>query len=153
MFSGIWPRGSRSAPGRGNTGITSGRSAGPRYSALIGMNLPGKGDGYVVVSGEQDRRQPLAPLDGGLIRPAPRLEKLHQLLARTVVVPLAIALDDSEQLLGRFAPIARRVQRRRKIEARLVIERVRGDFLLQLADRADRFGLLGQIDRGLHGFH
>src|SRR5438105_13499507 len=40
MFSGICPRGSKSAPGSGNTGTTSGRSDGPRYSALIGIQCP-----------------------------------------------------------------------------------------------------------------
>src|SRR5215831_2067008 len=37
MFNGICPRGSSSAPGSGNIGINSGSSAGPRYSALIGI--------------------------------------------------------------------------------------------------------------------
>src|SRR5882724_1826852 len=40
MLSGIWPRGNSKAPGSGNTGITSGRLPGPRYSALIGMCGP-----------------------------------------------------------------------------------------------------------------
>ena len=40
MLSGICPRGSNSAPDSGNTGMTLGRSAGPRYSALIGMIQP-----------------------------------------------------------------------------------------------------------------
>src|SRR6185312_14311524 len=40
MLSGIWPRGNSSAPASGNTGITSGSSAGPRYSALIGIDCP-----------------------------------------------------------------------------------------------------------------
>src|SRR5262245_44913849 len=122
MLSGIWPRGNSSAPGSGNTGITSGRSAGPRYSALIGMYLPSGCSAHdpeqIVrqLSREQNRRQSLASLDGGLIRPAPRLEQLHQLLARAVVVPFAVALDDLEQLRGRLATLARRVQRGREIK-------------------------------------
>ena len=42
---------------------------------------------------EQNRRQPLASIDGGLVGAAPRFEELHQLLARAVIVPLAIALN------------------------------------------------------------
>src|SRR5512133_2419320 len=107
MLSGIWPRGSNSAPGNGNTGMISGSSPGPRYSALIGICCPGQFAGSVRVLftkpcsasleydlREQNRRQPLASIDGRFVGAAPRFEELHQLLARTVIVPLAIALDD-----------------------------------------------------------
>src|SRR5258708_28689771 len=93
-------------------------------------------------SRKQDRRQPLAPLHGGLIGRAPRLEELHQLLSRAVLVPFAVALDDFEQLSGRLSALARGIERSRKIESRLMIERVCGDFLFQLGDRAERLGLL-----------
>ena len=56
----------------------------------------------------KNRRQPLASIDGGLVGAAPRLEELHQLLARAVVVPLAVALDDFEQLIGRLGALALR---------------------------------------------
>ena len=39
------------------------------------------------------------------------LEELHELLARAVVVPLAVPLDDLEQLRRRLAALAHRVQR------------------------------------------
>jgi len=55
---------------------------------------------------EQDRRQPLAPVNGGLIGRAPRLEELHQLLARAVVVPFAIAFDDGDQMIQRLFALA-----------------------------------------------
>src|ERR1700709_532365 len=98
MLSGIWPRGSSSAPGSGNTGITSGRSPGPRYSALIGIGGPGAGlwslqvarlvtkpvPTFVEALREQNSRKPLSPVHGGLVGRAPRLEELHQLLARAV---------------------------------------------------------------------
>src|SRR5581483_5694561 len=156
MLSGIWPRGNSSAPGSGNTGITSGRSAGPRYSALIGMNLPAfsyltrtatlgpRGDRRYrrlrhdrPPLREQDRRQPLASVDRRLVGAAPCLEQLHQLPARAVVVPLAIAPDDLEQLGRGLGAFALRVQRGGEVEPRLMIERVCGDFLFKLADRAD----------------
>src|SRR5262245_3047874 len=101
-------------------------------------------------SREQDRRQPLAAFDGGLIGSAPGFEQLYELLARAVVVPFAVALDDLEQLRRRLAALAHRVQRGRKVEAGLMIERVCGDFLFELADRTDRLRLLGEIDRSLH---
>src|SRR2546423_1422741 len=128
MLSGIWPRGSSSAPGNGNTGMISGSSPGPRYSALIGICSPGQFVGSVRVLftkpcpalveyalREQNRRQPLASIDGRFIRAAPRLEELHQLLARAVIVPLAIALDDFEQLVGRLRAVALGVERGRQV--------------------------------------
>src|SRR3954468_456117 len=100
---------------------------------------------------KQNRRQPLAAVDSGLIVRAPRFEELHQLLARAIIVPFAIALDNFEQLLGRLAAAAVGVERGCKVGTRLVIEWVGGDFLFQLGERADRVGLFGKIDRGLHG--
>src|SRR2546421_8457765 len=141
MLSGICPRGSSSAPGSGNTGRISGRSAGPRYSMLIGIcRVPWP---CQLALGKQDDRQALASLDGCIVGAAPGLEELHELLARAVVVPFAVALDDREQLLGGRCPVALRIQRRRKVESGLMIERVCGDLLFQLGDRSQRFGLLG----------
>ena len=128
--------------------MTSGSSPGPRYSALIGICGP------ALLSFRSTRtgcRQPLSSIHGRFIGAAPRLEELHQLLARAVLVPFAVALDDFEQLVGRFGAIALRVQRGRQIESRLMIERVCGDFLFQFGDRADGLRLFGEIDRGLHG--
>src|SRR6185437_11944201 len=102
---------------------------------------------------EEDRGQSLASFDGRFIRPAPGLEELHQLLARAVVVPFAVALDDLEQLGGRLAALAGRVQRGRQIEARLKVARICRDLLFELAEGAERGGLLGKVERGLHGLH
>src|SRR3984957_2891986 len=162
MLSGIWPRGSNNAPGNGNTGITSGSSPGPSYSALIGICVPLLAQGLKLQElknpganpyalRKQDRRQPLASLDGGFIGRAPGLEQLHQLFARAVLVPFAVAPDDFEQLLRRLGALAAGVERRRQIESGLMIERVCGDFLFQLRHRADRLRLLGEIERGLYG--
>ena len=43
------------------------------------------------------------------------------------------------------------VHRHRQIEPRLMIERIGLDLLLQLVDRADRLGLLGELERGARG--
>src|SRR5258706_450169 len=126
MLSGIWPRGSSSAPGSGNTGIPSGRSPGPRYSALIGICGPGAGLQNTSLARaltarpvstfaeyalrEQDRRQPLASIHGGLIGRPPGVEELHELLSRGIVVPFAVALDDLEQLIGGFSALAARIE-------------------------------------------
>src|SRR5438477_9317129 len=123
MLSGICPRGSSSAPGSGNTGITSGRSLGPWYSAFIGMpaSSPARLFGS---SGKQDRGQPLASVDGSFVGRAPRLEELHQLLARAVVIPFAVASNDLHQIVDRFLPATLAAERYREIKARLVIQRI-----------------------------
>src|SRR5262249_56110636 len=77
-----------------------------------------------LTSGEQDRRQPLAPVDGGLVGGAPGLEELNQLLARAVVVPFAIALDDLEQIIDRLLAPPLAVQAEREIEPRLMVDRI-----------------------------
>src|SRR4051794_39285334 len=163
MLSGISPRGSSSAPGNGNTGRISGRSAGPRYSMLIGIWSPLCASSTTLnappavmdqsSSGKQDDRQALASLDGCIVRAAPGFEELHQLLAGAVVVPFAVALDDRQQLLGGRCPVALGVERDREVESGLMIERVCGDFLFQLDNGPELLGLLGEIDCGLHGFH
>src|SRR4029077_1487351 len=93
-------------------------------------------------------RKLLAALDGGFIGRTPGIEKLDELLAGAVVVPFAVALDDGEQLLERVGAAALAVEGERQIEARLVVERIGGDLLLELADRAERLGLLGKLEGG-----
>src|SRR6266576_4527477 len=74
--------------------------------------------------GEQDRRQPLAACDGRFIGRPPCVEKLHELLARSVIVPFAIAFHDCEQMFERVKPAAFAVERECKIEPRLMVERI-----------------------------
>src|SRR5206468_2196207 len=81
---------------------------------------------------------------------APGLEELHELLARAILVPLAVAFDDLEQLIGGFLSLARGVECRGEIETRLMIQRISGDLLFELADRSERLRLFGKIDRRLH---
>src|SRR5271169_5525724 len=57
-------------------------------------------------SRKQNRRQPLAAFHRGGIGRPPGLEKLHELFARAVLVPFAVAFDDRDQLLGGFRALA-----------------------------------------------
>src|ERR1700687_2894841 len=98
--------------------------------------------------GEEDRRQPLASFDSRFIGRAPCVEKLHELLARAVIVPFAIAFHDCEQMFERVKPAAFAVERERKIEPGLMVELIGGDLLFKLADRSDRLGLFGEVARG-----
>src|SRR5262249_57155321 len=50
---------------------------------------------------EQDRGKPLAAFDRRFIGRTPCVEKLHKLLARAVIIPFAVALDDCQQLFER----------------------------------------------------
>src|ERR1700751_2355114 len=100
----------------------------------------------VYVLREQDRRQPLASFDSRFIGATPGLKELHELLARAVVVPFAVAPDDFEQLRRRLAALAHGVERGGEMESRLMIERVRSDLLFELGNRSERGGLLGEID-------
>src|SRR4051794_1796145 len=68
---------------------------------------------------EQDRAQLAASVERRLIGRAPRFEELHQLFARLVVVPFAVALDDLDQMAGRLLTLAGRIERDREIEAGL----------------------------------
>src|SRR5256885_7023815 len=132
--------------------MISGSSPGPRYSALIGICSPGQFVGSVEYAlREQNRRQPLSSLDGRFVRAAPRLEELHQLLARAVIVPLAVAPDNLQQLVGRLRALPQRVERGCQVKSRLMVKRVCGDLLFEVGHRADRLGLLRKLDRGLPG--
>src|ERR1700716_2150908 len=104
-------------------------------------------------SRKQDRRQPLAPRDRRFVGRTPGLEQLHELLAGAIVVPLAVAADDLDQVVERLGALAFGIEREREVEPRLVIERIGGNLLLQLGDRAEGGSLLGQLDRGADRRH
>src|SRR4051812_22399214 len=144
MFSGIWPPGSSRAPGRGKTGITTGQSCGPRYAAFVRIPY----SRAVAASGKQDRGEPPPPRDRHLVRRAPGLEKLDELLASAVLVPTAIPTHDFKEVIDRFRTLPTGIEGDREVEPRLVIERVGFDPLLQIAEIAERSGLLGEVDRG-----
>ena len=73
---------------------------------------------------------------------------MDQLFAGTVVIPFAVALDDLDQVIGRFLAPAGCIKCDREVEARLMVERTGGHLLFKLADRAGRFRLLGDFERG-----
>src|SRR3954471_20754225 len=97
--------------------------------------------GEIPASRKQDGRQPLAALDGSLVGRTPGFEELHQLLARAVLVPFAVALDDFQKLRGSLGALAGGIQRDREIEARLMVQRVGGDLLFEFGERAERLRL------------
>src|SRR4051794_30170792 len=86
---------------------------------------------------EQDGREPFAAIDCRFIGRAPGLEELNELLAPAVVVPFTVALDDLDEVIDRLLAAAMTGEREREIEPCLVIERIGGDFLLQIGNRAD----------------
>src|SRR5215203_2600156 len=84
-------------------------------------------------SGEQHRGQPPPPEKRHLIGRPPRLEELDELLAGAVVVPIAVAPHDLDELVDRLLALAASVEREREIEAGLMVERIRLDSALKLA--------------------
>ncbi len=95
-------------------------------------------------SGKQKRRQlaPCAERRG--IGIAPRLEELEQLLARTVIVPLAAGLHDEKQLIGRIFTPPLRVTHLRKIEPGLIIIGISLNSLFEFNRITDELDLVGQ---------
>src|SRR5581483_5840789 len=117
-------------------------------STPLCASRPPRADG---VSGEQYRRQPAASVNGRLVGRPPCIEKLDELLPRAVVVPFAIASDDLQQMVDGLLALVVGIERQREIEARLVIERIAGDFFLELAQRPERFRLLRELQRCARG--
>src|ERR1700691_2432135 len=103
------------------------------------------------ISRKQDRRQLPAPVDGRFVGRTPCIEKLNELLAGAVVVPFAVAPDDGDQMIERLGAAALAVERERQIEARLMVERIGGDLLLELGERPKGLGLLGKLERRTGG--
>src|SRR5215217_7137981 len=97
------------------------------------------------VSGEQDRGQSPPRRKSRWVRRTPGFKELHELLARGVLVPGPVAAHDFEKLIGRFRSIAASVQRQRKIESSLMIERVGLDPALEIRGVSERSRLLGQF--------
>src|SRR5579863_5005935 len=98
---------------------------------------------------KQDRGQPLAALERGLVGRTPGIEKLHQLFAGAVVIPFAVALDDGHELFERVEPPALAVERQREVKPCLMIGRIGRDFLFQFGKRTHRFRLLRERQRRL----
>ncbi len=150
MLSGIWPRGSSSAPGSGNTGITSGRSPGPRYSALIGICVPLLAQGLKLRGLKNPGRESLTRYENRIVdsrlRPStvassvgPQASKnCTSCLRAPSSFHLRSRLTISSSCCVASVRLAAGVERGRQIESGLMIERVCGDFLFQLGHRAER---------------
>jgi len=85
--------------------------------------------------GEEDRGETAARRQGQRVRRPHRLEELDELLARRLLVPLAIALDDVEQLVDRLLALTDGEEGGGEVEARLVILGVGGEAGAQLVER------------------
>src|SRR6266851_4453417 len=99
MLSGSLPRGSSSTPVSGKIGSVVGSSASPGSDRVpLIAAAPGLR--------EQERRQATARRQGQRLGRPHRLEELDELLARRLLVPLAVALDEVEQLVDRRLALA-----------------------------------------------
>src|SRR6185369_17601849 len=101
MLSGSLPRGNSRTPLSGKIGRIAGSAAVPLGCSLIGSSL----------SGKHHRRKSPAAAEGQWIGRTHDLEKLDQLLARRLLVPLAIPLEEGQQLVNRGFSVAAAKQR------------------------------------------
>src|SRR5690606_16994880 len=128
-LSGRCEKGSSRAPESGKIGTDLGRSAGEagRLSMMrssTGSALPWRA--APCRSGKQGRRQQASALDGSGILDAPGVEEFQQLLARAISVPVAVALEDGDQRLGRLDALAFGIERQRQVVAGLVVVGIGG---------------------------
>src|SRR3546814_13507748 len=88
-------------------------------------------EGPALPSGEENRRE-AAPLlrDPGILEPD-HFEELEQPLARGALVPVAVAADDLEQLVGGGVAVALVHQGAGKLVARLQVIGIGGDSLFK----------------------
>ena len=149
MLSGSWPLGRSSAPESGKTGTAVGKVrrglVAPVASHHGHRDLPRL---LRALQAKSSDDKTLPPRDRRRVLDAPGLEELHQLLARRLLVPGAVAADDLKQLLGRAGAVALAVQHDRQVEARLVVVRVRLEAPQQVGRLAELFGLRGKLERG-----
>lgn len=82
-----------------------------------------------------------------LLRP-PGLEELQELLAGSVLVPLAVPANDLDEMVDGGLLVAGG-KRNGKVETRLMIRRVVLDPRLEFSQVPQRRSLLGQLDGGL----
>src|ERR1700720_4631343 len=137
MLSGSRPRGSSSTPVNGKIGRIKG-SAVPPGRSLIPASPSGKHLGG----------EPTPAAQGQRIGRPHRLEEFDELLACRLLVPLAVALEQTQEFIDRRLAIAAAEECRGEFEARLVIVRVRRQPGAQLARPGHRFlRLLGELER------
>src|SRR6266542_2874261 len=116
MLSGSRPRGSSNTPVSGKIGRICGSTA---RSLSLMPPYP-----LAPASGEHQRRQPPPRADGQRIGRTHGLEEFDQLAPRRLLVPVAVALEQRQQLVDRRLPLARAEQRGGQFETGLVVVRV-----------------------------
>src|SRR5205085_9425523 len=104
------PRGSSSTPVNGKIGMVAGSGASRSLIAIP-------------PSREHQRGQSPPRAEGERVGRPHHLEELDQLLAGGLLVPFAVALEQSQQFLDRLFALAGAEQRRRPFEARLLVLR------------------------------
>src|SRR6516164_8358468 len=114
MLSGNRPRGNSSTPVSGKIGRIAG-SAVPLTRSLIPVSP----------SGEHLCGEPPSAAQRQRIGRPHRLEKFDELLTRSLLVPLPIALEQGQELVDRILPLAAAKEGRGELNPRLVIVGVR----------------------------
>src|SRR6185312_8758314 len=87
---------------------------------------------------KKDRGEPPPRRHGERIGRAHRLEEFDELLARCLLVPFAVALDEIEEPVDRLLALARREERRCQLQPRVIVSGIALEALTQLAERALR---------------
>src|SRR5439155_16737352 len=95
MLSGRRPRGSSSTPVSGKIGRIEGSVVPPSRSLIPGSPL-----------GKHLGREPTPAAQGQRIGRPHRLEEFDELLARRLLVPFAVALEEAQELIDRRLAIA-----------------------------------------------
>src|SRR5512133_3563209 len=109
MLSGNLPRGSSSTPVSGKIGRMAASPAPPLRSLIT------------PASGKHHGGQPSSTAQGQRIGRSHDFEELDELFARRLLVPFAIAFEQRQQLVDGGLSLAASEQRRRELEAGLVI--------------------------------
>src|SRR5438132_6639838 len=137
MLSGSRPRGSSSTPVSGKIGRIKGSAVPPSRSLIPGSP-----------SGKHLGGEPPPATQGQRIGRPHRLEEFDELLARRLLVPLAVALEEAQKLIDRRLAVAAAEEGGGELEARFVIVGVCRQPGAQLARPGHRFlALLGELER------
>src|SRR5712691_11798950 len=122
MLSGSRPRGSKRTPVNGKIGKMSGSAISSRGP---GWSLMARPSPSAAPSREHQRRQPAPGAQGQWVGRAHDLEEFDELASRRLLVPVAVALEEGQELVDRGLTLAGAKERGRQLEPRFVIVRVR----------------------------
>src|SRR5467141_3616493 len=147
MLSGSRPRGSSSTPASGKIGRTKG-SAVPPSRSLIPAPLRKTSGQENIWSGKHLGGEPSPASQGQRIGRPHRLEEFDELLACRLLVPLAVALEQTQEFIDRRLAIAAAEECGGELETRLVIIGIGRQPGAQLARPGHRLlRLLGELER------